>query len=334
MNKKFIFLFLFLLLFLSSSIFAQEQYTYEKAEELTPLIHWREYGAAPFQEAIDENKPIFLLLTAPSWCYWCQVYESEDYLFHPDMVKYVNEHTIPIYVDADKRQDLTRKYLEGGWPSTTILTPDRKRIFGYSGPRPVSFMIANLKEAEAVVARQGFTNRQMYTYKKKGFVMPTSSVLLNLIRGYTTYIPRIYDSTYGGFGTGQKFPQGRTLDFSLEVYDSTKDRVYLDLVKKTLEEQYTDIAELDFNYNLFDPIDGGFHRYGTKQDWTPPHYEKMLYDNARLLKAFGHLQAIIPNDEMVNEVIEKTLSFVQREWYDERKGGFYGNSDVHGENTT
>jgi uncharacterized protein YyaL (SSP411 family) len=57
---------------------AQEQYTYEKEQELTPLINWHDYGSQAFEQAIKENKPIFLLLTALSWCYWCQVYESED----------------------------------------------------------------------------------------------------------------------------------------------------------------------------------------------------------------------------------------------------------------
>ena len=110
-----------LLILLLPFVSAEEKYTFERAEELTPLIEWRDYTPEAFQEAVDENKPIFLLLTAPSWCYWCQVYESEDYLFHPDMVAFVNENTIPIYVDADKRQELSCRHmtlfmgdLEGG----------------------------------------------------------------------------------------------------------------------------------------------------------------------------------------------------------------------------
>jgi len=101
------------------------------------------------------------------------------------------------------------------------------------------------------------------------------------------------------------------------------------LLKNTLKNQYTSIDELKTNYNLFDPVEGGFHRYGTQRDWTPPHYEKMLYDNARLLKAYYHLKLISP-DDMVNEVVDKTLMFIEQNWYDP-EGGFYGNSDVHGE---
>jgi len=110
-------------------------------------IEWRDYGPGAFNEAIEQNKPIFLLLTAPSWCYWCHVYTSDDYIYNEMVYPTINEKFIPIYVDADKRQDLTRKYLEGGWPSTTVMTPSGERLFGYSGPRSIENMLTNLNQA-------------------------------------------------------------------------------------------------------------------------------------------------------------------------------------------
>ena len=89
-------IFFVLILCMLPFAFAEEKYSFEKAEELTPLIEWRDFGPSAFQEAIDSNKPIFLLLTAPSWCYWCLVYESEDYLFHPSVFPYINSNFIPI----------------------------------------------------------------------------------------------------------------------------------------------------------------------------------------------------------------------------------------------
>jgi len=325
-------IFVLIAILLSSQLVqANEKYSFEKAEELTPLIEWREYGPDAFQEALDENKPIFLLLTAPSWCYWCQVYESEDYLFHPDMVEFVNQNTIPIYVDADQRHDLTRQYLEGGWPSTTVMTPSRERLFGFSGVRPVENMLVNLKNAVEYVKTQESSFSVSYNYKKTEIKIPTETELKRLTESYSLYNLQLYDSEYGGFGTGQKFPQGRALDFSLELYEPTGDKRWLNLVQNTLKNQYTEIDKLDSDYNLFDPVEGGFHRYGTKRDWTPPHYEKMLYDNARLLKAYYHLLKIAPDDELVQEVVNKTISFIDTNWYDSENGGFYGNSDVHGE---
>jgi len=326
-------LFILVLAFQATLASASDHYTFEHAEEMrvSGRIEWRNYSSEPFLESVEENKPIFLLLTAPSWCYWCHVYTSDDYIYHPDVYPVINEKFIPIYVDADKRQDLTRKFLEGGWPSTTVLTPSRERMYGYSGPRPVQNMLANLESASTYVQTTGFSDKVSYNYQPAMVITPTEQQLNSLINGFAGYVSQVYDPVNGGFGSGQKFPQGRSLDFSLELYELTGNTEWLSLVQNTLRNQYTEIDEIETNYNLFDPVEGGFHRYGTRPDWTPPHYEKMLYDNARLLKAYSHLQQLTPDDELVQEVVRKTLEFIELNWYDENQGGFYGNSDVHGE---
>ena len=138
--------------FLSTSVaFASNHYGYEHATEMTESgrINWREYGPDAFNEAALKNKPIFLLLTAPTWCYWCHVYSSDDFIYNENLYPYIDENFVPIYVYADKRQDLTRQYLEGGWPSTTVMTPNRERLFGFSGTRSIKNILTNLKEAVA-----------------------------------------------------------------------------------------------------------------------------------------------------------------------------------------
>jgi uncharacterized protein YyaL (SSP411 family)/cytochrome c biogenesis protein CcdA len=312
--------------------FAEEKYSYEKAEELTQLINWREYGPSMFEEARTSHKPIFMLLTAPSWCYWCQVYESEENLFHPDVIAVLNEAFIPVYVDADRRQDLTRQYLERGWPTTVIMAPDGTRLLGYSGSRPAEFILPMLRQAVDYV--QGSTYELPtadYDYTETAFVRPTEASLKKLLENYSEFILKGYDRTFGGFGSGMKYPQGMTLDYSLDYFEKTGDRRYHDLVRSTLENQYTKREELETNYNLFDPVDGGFHRYGTKRDWTPPHFEKMLYDNARLLKAYYHLALVEPENQLAEEVFIHTDRFIQENWYDTDLGGFFSNSDVAGE---
>ena len=91
-------------------VLATSHYSYENSEQelLSQKIHWRDFGSEAFNEAVTQNKPIFLLLTAPSWCYWCHVYDSSDYLYNPAIYPLIDQKFIPIYVDADKRQDLTR----------------------------------------------------------------------------------------------------------------------------------------------------------------------------------------------------------------------------------
>ena len=115
--------------------------------KMNDLITWREYCQKAFEEAKNEGKPIFLLLTAPAWCHWCHVYEGNNHLYHPDVYPVINERFIPILVDADKRQDLTRLWLEGGWPTTILLTPDRNKIISYSGAIPVHEILNHLNYA-------------------------------------------------------------------------------------------------------------------------------------------------------------------------------------------
>jgi len=115
----------------------------------------------------------------------------------------------------------------------------------------------------------------------------------------------------------------------LEQYEQTGEEHWKNMVETTLQNQYTKLSEIKTNYNLFDPIEGGFHRYGNARDYTPPHYEKMLYDNAKLLQLYSHLAELTSNPLAV-EVSKKTFAFLQN-WYDEERGGFAGNSDAFDE---
>lgn len=329
MYKK---IFIFLLSFLLGSVsFSSEKYSFEKTEALKPLIQWRDYAPSTFAEANAEKKPIFMVLTAPSRCYWCQVYESEEYLFDPQVYTLINEKTIPVYVDADQRQDLTRKYLEWGWPSTTVMTPDGTRLFWYSGPRPIPNMIQNIENALNHVQRMGtwWVETELYT----PYLVPevTEKRLKSLSRWISQTAENSFDRQYGWFGQSKKFPQWRILNYFVDQYKSTKEEKRIDMVQLTLEQQYTSPDELETNYNLYDPIEWGFHRYGTTRNRDPPHYEKMLYDNVRLLNAYHNYWTTWLDDPYVNEVLAWTRRYLIGDYYDNEDWWFFANTDVNGE---
>ncbi|MEO6508746.1 MAG: DUF255 domain-containing protein, partial [Patescibacteria group bacterium] len=333
MRMKILALSLFILLFLFIPLhpsFASSHYSSQHSEDLknSGKIKWQEYGPKVYKDAVAQNMPIFLVLTAPSWCYWCHVYSSEDYLYNEAIYPLINEKFIPVYVDADKRQDLTRQFLEGGWPSTRIMAPSGERIFGYSGPRPIPFMVDNLNQAVEYVKTHSSANQKKNEYQQSTSIIPTTDQLTNLISTYKNTISQSYDPLYGGFGESMKFPQARSMDYALEIYKSTNDPKWLNIVENTLKSQYTNIDEITTKYRIFDPIEGGFHRYATQRDGTVPHYEKMLYDNAKLLKTYSHLLQLQPNNLIAKDVIDKTDNYIQNNWYDTEKGGFYGNTDV------
>jgi uncharacterized protein YyaL (SSP411 family) len=315
----------------TSDVFSDPRYTREKAEELFHLIHWHEYTSETFQKALKEQKPIFLVLSAPAWCYWCHVYESTDYLYHPDLYPFINENFIAVFIDSDKRPDLTKKYIEGGWPSTTIFTPDFSRINGFSGPVDPPALKDYLVRVIDYLKDKSFTEQDReISYRKVEPRIPDESHLKMLESGFLEHLESTFDDSYGGFlqgGREQKFPAGMAYKYLLEKYEETGRANYLNMVQKTFDNQYTEITELEEGYHLYDPVEGGFHRYSTKRDWSIPHYEKMLGDEAKILRAYTHLLKIT-NDARVRNAVEGTISFVLEKFYDER-GGFYSSQDAY-----
>lgn len=307
------------------------KYSFEKSEELMHKINWKKYSNETINLAKKENKPVFLLLSAPSWCYWCQVYESEEYLFNPKIVKYLNENFITIFVDADKRQDLTRKYLESGWPSTTVLAPNMERIFGFSWVRPIENMLENLERAKIFVEENSSksTKNTKINYEKKAVVLPSKIQIKQFLDYYNLDIEKSFDKDFWGFWNWQKFPQARTLDYLIDEYNFSKNKFFLEILEKTLENHFTKISEIKTNYNLFDPIEWWFHRYWTTKNWSPPHYEKMLYDNAKLLKVYFKLWKIKKDNPQIKEIIGKTLVFFNNYFIDKKNWWFFSDTSAY-----
>lgn len=338
MTKKIIFSLIFLLFLFSSiqTVNAEAKYTREKSEELFHLIDWQEYKPETFELALKEQKPIFLMISAPAWCYWCHVYESKDYLYHNNLYPYINENFIPVIIDSDKRPDLTRKYLEGGWPSTTIFSPDMRRITGFTGPREPNGLREYFEQLVTYLEDKKFTSFSFQlNYEQSVPRIPEYNQLNQVETFLLQYIDNVFDPIYGGFAPvpiqqwreGQKFPRGFTLQFLLEEYDETGNEKYLEMVKKTFDNHYTDISELKTRYRLYDPVEGGFHRYSTRRDWSIPHYEKMLPDQAKLIRTYAHLLKIT-NDVKVKTVVDGSVSFVANKFLD-KNGGFYSSQDAY-----
>jgi cytochrome c-type biogenesis protein len=330
------FLVILILSLLTITSVTASEYTRENSEKLHHLIDWHEYTPKTFEKAIKEQKPIYLVISAPSWCYWCHVYESEDYLFNKNLYPYINENFIPIFVDSDKRPDLTRKYLEGGWPSTTILTPNMMRIQGFSGPRDVDGLREYLESVIDYLKGKDFSSTSaQLNYDATQAPLPTKESLTFVDSNLLTFMVGSYDSKYGGLGTGdlpawregQKFPKPLAYSYLLDKYLETNNEKYLEIVKFTFDNQYTNLDELETRYHLYDPVEGGFHRYGTKRDWSVPHYEKLLGDQAKFILSLNALYNLTQDND-VKTALDGTINFVLNKFYDS-EGGFYSSQDAH-----
>ncbi len=338
MIKLFVQFFLISIFLISSvsNALPESEYTHERSEKLYHLIQWHEYSPATFKKALEEQKPIYVVLSAPAWCYWCHVYESEDYLYHPDLYPFINEHFIAIFIDSDKRPDLTMKYLEGGWPSTVILAPDLRRISGFSGPGDPGALRDFLERIIDFLKDKSFNEMSAeLRYEEREPLIPEKGHLLEVKEILLFYAKENYDEEYGGFlpvrvpgrSSEQKFPAGFIQKVLLEEYDETGNKEYLNIVQTTFNNQYTEFSELETGYRLYDPVEGGFHRYSTKRDWSVPHYEKMLGDQAKMVNAYAHLLKITGNNK-VRDAVEGTISYVIKRLYDE-EGGFYSSQDAY-----
>jgi len=299
-------------------------------------IRWHQWGAAAFELARRENKPILLDIGAV-WCHWCHVMDRESY-DNPDVAAIINEHFIAVKVDRDERPDVDSRYQaavqaisgQGGWPLTAFLTPDGKPFYGgtYYPPddhwgRPgfkrVLLAIAQAfrdKHADVVDSAESVMAAISNAEAMRGM---NGSVSGALVQNVVAAAKKMFDAEHGGFGSAPKFPHPSALDVLIDYYAHTNDAETRNVVVTTLERMA--------HGGVYDQLAGGFHRYSTDERWVVPHFEKMSYDNSELLKNYVHAwQATrIP---LFADVARDIIRWMD-EWLSDREnGGFYASQDA------
>src|SRR4051812_14249199 len=297
-------------------------------------VDWYPWGPEALERARAEDKPI-LLSIGYSACHWCHVMAHESFE-NDDIAELMNEHFVNIKVDREERPDLDQIYMNavqmmthhGGWPMTVFLTPDAVPFYGgtYFPPQDryniPGFPRVLLGVAEAYKERQEEireTGTSLITELRRlsetgGSDRPIEPELLDA--AYTGMI-RNYDSVNGGFGGAPKFPPAMALEFLLR----TGNRDALQMITHTCMKMA--------NGGIYDQLGGGFHRYSTDSKWLVPHFEKMLYDNAQLIRIYLHLFQIT-HEEYFKRVAVETLEYVRREMLGPA-GGFYSTQDADSE---
>jgi len=299
-------------------------------------VDWYPWGEEAFNKSKKEDKPIFLSI-GYSTCHWCHVMEEESFT-NAEIAKILNEHFISIKVDREERPDIDNIYMKavialtgsGGWPLTVFLTPDKKPFFGgtYFPPED-KYGRAGLKRILIVIAEAWKNNREKILQSSEALTeilqkeMTSSSKSIfslseeTLEEAYNQYLNN-FDINYGGFGVAPKFPMGHSISFLLRYWKRTKDNKALEMAEKTL----TQMAK----GGIYDHLGGGFHRYSTDAQWKVPHFEKMLYDQAILTKAYLEAFQATEKEEYA-KVAEETLEYVLREM-SSPEGGFYSAEDA------
>ncbi|MGC5018438.1 thioredoxin domain-containing protein [Micromonospora sp. DT47] len=278
-------------------------------------VDWWPWCDEAFAEAKRRDVPV-LISVGYAACHWCHVMAHES--FENEQVgALVNEGFVAIKVDREERPDVDAVYMtatqamtgQGGWPMTVFATPDGTPFFcGTYFPRPNFVRLLESvgtawREQREAVLRQGAAVVEAIG-GAQAVGGPTAPLTAELLDAAADQLSREYDETNGGFGGAPKFPPHMNLLFLLRHHQRTGSARSLEMVRHTCEAMARG--------GIHDQLAGGFARYSVDAHWTVPHFEKMLYDNALLLRAYTQLWRLT-GDRLARRVARDTARFLADE---------------------
>ncbi len=292
-------------------------------------VHWKAWSAKNFELAQLQNK-LIIISVGYSACHWCHVMEHETFE-NPEAAIVMNQHFINIKVDREEHPDVDAVYMKavqimtgrGGWPMNVVCLPNGKPVWGGTYFRKQEWM-ETLEELHQMYQNQ--TEKVLeYAEKLHNGIMQSSLIPkaekieeLPSIEFLLEKWKKSFDHEFGGYARAPKFMMPNNLSFLLKYGHLKNDSEILDHVNLTLEK-------MAFG-GLFDVLGGGFSRYSVDLKWHVPHFEKMLYDNAQLVSLYSEAYRLTKNN-LYQEVVEKTLAFIDREFSHE-SGAFFSALDA------
>ena len=301
-------------------------------------VDWWPWGTEALARARAEQKPILLSIGYAA-CHWCHVMERESFEDETTAAQ-MNAHFVCIKVDREERPDLDAIYMQatqamtgqGGWPMTVFLTPGGEPFFAGTyfppddrhGMPSFRRVLAGVADAWANrkenVARTTASMRELYAASTER-TRVSGTLDEDLLTRAVAALRMQFEPRFGGFGGAPKFPPTMTLDFALRTWARTGQAETLQMVTHTFRRMARG--------GIYDQVGGGFARYSVDAYWLVPHFEKMLYDNALLVRLGAALWQATRDDE-VRRVTEETLEWLTREMTSP-EGGFYSSLDADSE---
>jgi uncharacterized protein len=276
-------------------------------------IKWRPWSEKAFEEARQLNRPILLSISAV-WCHWCHVMDETTYS-HAGVIDLINREYLPIRVDNDVRPDINQRYNMGGWPTTAFLTSSGDILTGgtYMPPDQMADSLARVSSYYRTHQPE-IASRVLEARKRagSGVAMSAGSLDEAMVDSVLEAVKNAYDPEYGGFGSAPKFPQTDALLLLLEQAQIRSDPELRQMAVHTLERMA--------GGGTYDHVEGGFFRYSTTQDWSVPHFEKMLEDHAGLVGAVALAG--------MGEVLDLTTRYLDTVLRDQKTGLYAGSQDA------
>lgn len=304
-------------------------------------VDWWEWSEEAFDEARRRNVPVFLSI-GYSACHWCHVMAHESFE-DPGVAAFLNEHFVSIKVDREERPDVDSIYMEatvamtghGGWPMSVFLDHEQHPFYTgtYFPPSPRHGMPSFMQILQAISSTWAERKQEVEATGRRivdalaARSVPTSSDRLPTLEEMALPIEALsesFDPRWGGFGSAPKFPPSMVLEFLLRYAAVTPHQsggTALDMAERTLEAMARG--------GMYDQLGGGFARYSVDDQWVVPHFEKMLYDNALLLRVYLHWWRLT-GSEFALRVVRETAEFLIRDLRTP-EGGFASALDADSE---
>ncbi|MDQ3034866.1 MAG: thioredoxin domain-containing protein [Myxococcota bacterium] len=320
------------------NLLADESSPYLRQHAHNP-VEWYPWGDAALQRAAAEDKPV-LLSIGYSACHWCHVMERESF-DDPKIAALMNELFVNVKVDREERPDLDQIYQlvaqmmgrSGGWPLTVFLTPDKRPFFAGTYFPPVerhgmpSFTTVLRAVREAWDARRSEVERT--ASELTGDITRVTSaraagsegdVPADVAKQAARKLSVRFDEAHGGFGDRPKFPNTMALDVLLRAAHAGDDASRA-RARKSLDGMREG--------GIWDHLGGAFHRYSTDDRWLVPHFEKMLYDNALLMRVYADAYRA-DGEARDAQTVRAIAAWAEREMRDP-EGAFYATQDADSE---
>jgi uncharacterized protein YyaL (SSP411 family) len=312
-------------------------------------VDWYTWGDEAFDRARSEDRPIFLSI-GYSACHWCHVMAHESFEDQTS-ADALNASFVSIKVDREERPDIDAVYMEavqamtgsGGWPMSVFLTPDRRPFYGGTyfppddrqGMPSFRSLLAALSEAwstrrdevedQADQLAQAIASGSVIRKPAGTSLIDQGASAPDLLSVAVDQLAQRFDPEWGGFGPAPKFPQPGTVDLALcdalEHKGEERAAQALAMAVRTLDAMAAG--------GIHDHLGGGFARYSTDRTWLVPHFEKMLYDQAGLLRTYLHGWQATRNEEYLH-VVTGIVAYVQRD-LTSPEGGVYSAEDADSE---
>lgn len=302
-------------------------------------VDWWEWGEDAFAEARRRGVPVFISV-GYSACHWCHVMAHESFE-DAATAALLNDNFVSIKVDREERPDVDAVYMDatvaltghGGWPMSVFTDADGKPFYAgtYFPPQPrhgmpsfpqlLTAITESWRDRRDEVAGAADRITKALTERERAVASegaPPSAADLDVA---VTALRQSYDVTRGGFGRAPKFPPSMVLEFLLRQAARTGSADALAMVQGTCEAMARG--------GIYDQLGGGFARYSVDDSWVVPHFEKMLYDNALLLRVYLHWWRLT-GDPLAERIVRETADFLLRDMRTQ-EGGFAAAWDADSE---